>query len=467
MDQRALLLMLSCLGFGALFSALHACLVELSRAALEQMAGERTSIAGTRAGAARRILADVEGHAHAVALTRIVWNLAVAVTSVFLVASLRGSSSPDLTDALIGVAASAVLLWVFTVTIPESIAAHAAERFVFMFGPLVRATYLLQRPLAPIARLVDAIVAKLSGSGSTTKEEAVAEEILDVVEEGERTGAIDEDERRMIEAVVNFKNITVEQIMTPRNEIEALEYTNNLGAITGFVRKVRHSRIPVHRAGQGLDEVIGFFYVKDLLRWLAGDGPRGGIKGGPSPTGFELKTILRPALHVPDSKTVRELADEFVAKKVHAAMVVDEYGAVTGLVSMEDIIEEVFGDIQDEYENKPDDAPPKIEIKPEDKLADIDARAYVGDANQALEPLGIKLPEADDYDTVGGFVITTLGHMPQVNESFSYGLMHLTILEASPTRVLKVRVQVKDPEPPPVADVVVERKSEAALERGK
>lgn len=466
MDQRALLLMLSCLGFGSLFSALHACLVEVSRAALEEMASERKLIAGTRAGAARRILEDIAGHARAVALTRIVWNLAVAVTSVFIVASIRGSASPDLTDALIGVALSAVLLWVFTVTIAESVAHHAAERFVFMFGPLVRATYLLQRPLAPIARVVDAAVAKLSGSGGTTKEEAVAEEILDVVEEGERAGAIDEDERRMIEAVVNFKNITVEQIMTPRNEIEGLEYTNNLGEITGFVRKVRHSRIPVYRAGTSLDETIGFFYVKDLLRWLAGDGPRGGSKNGAAPTGFELKTILRPALHVPDSKTVRELADEFVAKKVHAAMVVDEYGAVTGLVSMEDIIEEVFGDIQDEYENKPDDAPPKIEVKAEDRMADIEARAYVADANEALEPIGAQLPEADEYDTVGGFVMTTLGHMPEVNETFSYGDLQVTVLEASPTRVLKVRVQVRDPEPP-LADVVVERKSEAALERGK
>lgn len=464
MDHRALLLMGFCLVLASLLSALHACLVELSAAALEELAHQRRLLAGTRAASARRIAQDVPGHARAAALARIVCSLTVAITSVFLVASFHGDANPNLQDALIGVVASAVLLWVFTVAIPESIARHMAERFVYMFGPLARAVYLLQRPLAPVSHALDAAIRKISGNEEISKEKVAADEILTAVEEGAREGAIDEGERRMIEAVVDFKNKTVEQIMTPRNEIEALEYTNNLGAITAFVRKVRHSRVPVYRTGEGLDEVIGFFYVKDLLRWLAGDmtvgrgeslervrlnGARGseGAQGQTAQVGgFQLKNILRPALHVPDSKTVRELADEFVAKKVHAAVVVDEYGATTGLVTMEDIVEEVFGDIQDEYENKAEDAPPRIEVKPEDRRADIEARAYIDDANHALEALGVSLPEADEYDTVGGFVLNALGHMPRVNETFSHGEMTVTVLEASPTRVLRVRVQVRGEE---------------------
>lgn len=472
MDERALLLLIGCLGLASLLSALHACLVELSAAALEELAHQRRLLAGTRAASARRIAQDVPGHARAAALARILCSLTVAITSVFLVASLHGDANPSLKDALIGVAVSAVLLWVFTVALPESIARHMAERFVYMFAPVARAVYLLQRPLAPISSALDAGVRKISGNEEVSKEEEAADEILTAVEEGAREGAIDEGEARMIEAVVGFKNRTVEQIMTPRNEIEALEYTNNLGAITAFVRKVRHSRVPVYRTGGGLDEVIGFFYVKDLLRWLAGDVSMGKGEGGgrkveaasangangakgshetsvskPASAGggggFELKNILRLALHVPDSKTVRELADEFVAKKVHAAVVVDEYGATTGLVTMEDIIEEVFGDIQDEYENKAEDAPPRIEVKPEDRRADIEARAYINDANHALQPLGVSLPEGDEYDTVGGFVLSALGHMPRVNETFSHGEMTVTVLEASPTRVLRVRVQVR------------------------
>lgn len=489
MAMKAFILMVFCWALGTLLSALHACIENSTGAALEAYTEKRRGrVVGARLAAIRGIVADLPGHGHAVALARILCNLGVAVTSIFVVASVHTPPdqelNPSLADAAIGVVVSAAILWVFSVALAESIGRHAPERFLYTFGPMVRAAYLVQKPLNPFASALDRLVRKVAGAEHVTKTEEVSEEIISVVEEGEREGLIDEDERRMIEAVVNFKNRTVEQIMTPRNEIEALEYTNNLGAITAFVRKVRHSRIPVFKSGGGLDDVIGFFYVKDLLRWLAGDLPRtaatslpasqsaqqinsGGGLGNAS-RGFDLKSILRPALHVPDSKTIRELADEFVAKKVHVAVVVDEYGALTGLVSLEDIIEDVFGDIQDEYE-KTEDGPPRIEVKPHESgedgasrggLADIDARAYITAANEALEPLGMAIPESDDYDTVGGFVLSTLGHMPEVNETFSHGRMSITVLEASPTRVLKVRVRVSPDEPEAKA-------AESAMDRAK
>jgi putative hemolysin len=468
--------MIFCWALGSLLSALHACIENTTGAALEEFAEQRRGVViGSRLAAIRAIIQDLPGHGHAVALARILCNLGVAVASIFVVAGTHTKPgeiiNPTVADAAIGVVTSAIVLWVFSVALAESIGRHVPERFLYAFGSLVRAAYLVQKPLNPFARAIDLLIRRISGVENITKTEQVSEEILSVAEEGEREGLIDEDERRMIEAVVNFKQRTVEQIMTPRNEIEALEYTNNLGAITAFVRKVRHSRIPVYKSGGGLDEVIGFFYTKDLLRWLAGDAPRiassppldpnaqvnsGGGLGNAS-RGFELRGILRPALHVPHSKTIRELADEFVAKKVHAAVVVDEFGAVSGLVTLEDIIEDVFGDIQDEYEKTEDD-PPRIEVKlepvdgeegePRAGLADIDARAYVSAANEALEPLGAQIPESDDYDTVGGFVLSTLGHMPEVNETFSHGRMSVTVLEASPTRVLKVRIMVTPEEQP-------------------
>ncbi len=380
MPTSAFMLLCFCWALGTLLSALHACLENTTGAALEAFAAHaREKRDGTRQAAIRGIIADLPAHGHAVALGRILCNLGLAVAAIFVVASAHSQPhepiNPSVADVAFGVVVSAVLLWVFSVALAESIGRHAAERFLYTFGPLVRATYLIQTPLRPLARALDTAVRRMAGAQQIDRTEAVSEDILSVAEEGEREGLIDEDERRMIEAVVNFKKRTVEQIMTPRNEIEALEYTNNLGAITAFVRKVRHSRVPVYKAEGGLDDVIGFFYTKDLLRWLAGDLPRtagmpavpvgtqvnSGAGLGNTSRGFELKSILRPALHVPDSKTIRELADEFVAKKVHVAVVVDEYGAVTGLVSLEDIIEDVFGDIQDEYE-KTEDEPPRIEV---------------------------------------------------------------------------------------------------------
>lgn len=448
--NKGMLIGLACLALGSLLGTLHMCLVNLSATELEELAEKRGGKRALRR--VERILEDIDGHARALALARIACNLAVAISAVWMVARLRGVEAPGLVDGAVGLGVSVLALWFFGVTLAESIASHASERFALAFTPLVRALYLIELPLSPVARVIDTMVRKIAGNPIVDSRTEAADELLSVVEDVEREGAIDEGERRMIEAVVNFKSRTVEQIMTPRTEIEAVELTSNLGKVTAFVRKARHSRVPVYKTGGTLDDIIGFFYVKDLLRWLAGDVPAGVKTGGGG--GFDLTHIIRPAMFVPATKTVRALAEEFVQKKVHIAVVADEYGGVAGLVSLEDIIEEVFGEIQDEYE-KSEDEPPKIEVTLHPApnagqseslgMADADARAYIPDVNEALEPLGITIPEDDQYDTLGGFVLTQLGRIPEVNESFVYGRAQLSVLEASPTRVIKVRIQLRTP----------------------
>ena len=197
-----------------------------------------------------------------------------------------------------------------------------------------------------------------------------------------------------------------------------------------------------------MDHVVGMFYIKDLLRWLAGDGVR--VTGKP----FELKSILRPAYFVPETKTIRELLQELVDKKVHVAMVADEYGGTSGLVTLEDIVEEIFGEIQDEYEQAEDDAA-EIHVDPSERTADLDARAYIRDANAELKALGVELPEGEDYDTVGGLVVTSLGRIPEVGESLRVGPVLVTVMEAEPTRVNRVRLEVKEDEATPAEEIVV------------
>jgi CBS domain containing-hemolysin-like protein len=147
---------------------------------------------------------------------------------------------------------------------------------------------------------------------------------------------------------------------------------------------------------------------------------------------------------VPDTKTVRETLAEMLDKKVHVAIAADEYGGTAGLISLEDIVESVFGEIQDEYE-QPEDEPPRIELKMLPSgggTADADARAYIDDVNTALEPLGVSLPDSDEYDTLGGFVLSTLGRIPDRGEAFTHERCKVTVVEASPTRVLRVRLDV-------------------------
>jgi CBS domain containing-hemolysin-like protein len=139
------------------------------------------------------------------------------------------------------------------------------------------------------------------------------------------------------------------------------------------------------------------------------------------------------------------LLTQLLAEKVHIAMVADEYGGTSGLVTMEDIVEEIFGDIQDEYETA-EDAVGGVEIDEADKSARIDARTPIDDANDELEDLGVELPESDDYDTVAGFVSATLGRIPEIGEVFEHGKARVEILEAEPTRVVRVRVTLVEPE---------------------
>jgi putative hemolysin len=300
----------------------------------------------------------------------------------------------------------------------------------------MRATYLIGRPFAALAAGLDEVIRRLSGRQD--KAAATQEDILEAVEEATFEGAMDEQEQEMIEAVVTLRSKTVAQVMTPRTEIEAMELSNDLSTVTATIRTIGHSRIPVYE--ENLDHIAGIFYVKDLMKWLAGEGSRTGKP-------FNLKSLLRPAIFVPETKTVRELLPELLSKRVHIALVADEYGGTAGLVTIEDIIEEVFGDIQDEYENV-EDQQTEVKIDAAKRSAEIDARAYISDVNDALLPLGLELPASEDYDTVGGFVTVTLGRIPGAGEAFRHEGMEIRVLQAEPTRVMRVEVLGGGASPP-------------------
>jgi CBS domain containing-hemolysin-like protein len=304
------------------------------------------------------------------------------------------------------------------------------EQTVLGLSQAIRVIYTVMWPVRCVASFVDEIVRRLSGRTSEDIATAAQDELLSVVDEVRREGQIDESARDMIEAVVEFRSTTVEQIMTPRTEIEAISLSTNLGDLIRTVREIGHSRIPVF--DDDLDHIVGVFYVKDLMRWLAGDHP--------PHHAFSFRDILRPAIFVPETKTVRELLRELLAKKVHIAMVADEFGGTAGLVTIEDIVEEVFGEIQDEYEVGAE-GPDLPTIDTDDRSADIDARTYIDDANDALAPIGVEFPESEDYDTVGGFVTVGLGRIPVKGERFSLAGIDIEIADAEPTRVARIRVR--------------------------
>lgn len=437
---------------GLVLSALAQSLRDTSRTLLEEIATIRK-----RRGAqdrVDRILRDLEGHAAAMGFPRIVCNLLFVVALVKWFSMLRGSVVSTWVEVSLGVATASFLLWIFGTLVPFAIARHAAEQTVYSGSRLIRLVYLVTAPFRPLAKLINEVIRRLSGKTREDEQGAIEQELLSVVDEAQEEGKFDEAERDMIEAVVKFRDRTVAQVMTPRTEMEAMPLVNDLSKVTQTIRTIGHSRIPVYE--DDLDHIVGVFYVKDLMKWLAGDAvvhhtngvappivppqnpqSSGGSRGGRT---FDLRALLRPAMFVPETKTIRELLPELLAKRTHIALVADEYGGTAGLITIEDIVEEVFGDIQDEYE-QPEESVADVKVDAALRTADIDARASIEDINyELLKELGVQLPESSDYETVGGFVTVSMGRIPQAGETFTFEGGTALVISAEPTRVTKVQV---------------------------
>jgi putative hemolysin len=377
-----------------------------------------------------------------VAVPRVLANLVAGIAFVLWIGGVplqaggsAGAVLPEMAAAisvgelLLGVLVAGVAIWAFSIALPLAIAEHAAARVVLLFALPIRGIAFALSPLRGIVAFTTEIVRRLAGEAERNAAEAREAELLSLVEESEREGDLDESAREMIEAVVEFRSTTVEQIMTPRTDIQGLESTDDLDAVKSAAAAATHSRIPVY--DETIDSIRGVLYLKDLLRWLVSE------EGASGP--FSLAAVTRDATFVPETKTVRELLTELLEQKVHIAFATDEYGGISGLVTIEDIIEEVFGEIRDEYE--PEDKPdPRVVVDLDTRSAEIDGRIEVDDANDELESIGIELPEADDWDTVGGFVVTTMGKIPETGETLVHDGVEVTILEAEPTRVVRVKV---------------------------
>ncbi len=426
---------LASLVFGAVCSTLHLSLRGLSRSKIEQLADRGSP--GSKARTTK-ILEDRTGHAASIALPRVFANILVALAVLIWVNRVRGhASSVGFTggDIVVSMVIATPVMWLFGYVLPLSIATHAGERTVLLFSILIRGMHLALAPVRRVLDVMDEAIRRLAGATLTNGTEAFSAELISVAEMGEAEGQLDESEREMIEGVVSFRTTSVERIMTPRTDVEAIELTDDLDKILTIVQEIGHSRIPVYR--ESLDEIVGVLYVKDLLAWIGSQS-----KG----QAFKLENVVRKALFVPEQKAVRELLAELVTNKVHLAMVADEYGGTSGLVTIEDIIEEVFGDIFDEYDDEEDEEP-ELQIDVQGRIAHAEASIRVDEANDDLEAIGIEIPEGDEYDTLGGFVVTTLGRIPETGETLELEGARVCVIESSPTRVIRITIEARDEAP--------------------
>ena len=404
------------------FSAIHLALKTFSRARLSELLEEY--------GQERRVSRFVERSAKLLLMTAI---LRIAFNLIVLVAILESTRQrmPDwqlLASYALSFVATGIVLSIFSAAIPISWARYHPEKLLAWSMGLLDACIILFNPLVNGLHLFDPVVRRVTGGQLIQASESpLTDELMSVVQEHEQEGQVDQVQKQMIEALVDLPTTTADQIMTPRTEVQGIEVNATLDEVRTAILKAGHSRIPVYE--DNLDHIIGVMYAKDMLRFL----------GTQSQQPFELRQVLRDALMVPQTKPVGELLAEFKARKVHIAIVLDEYGGTAGLVTIEDILEEIVGDIQDEYE--PGEDGPNIH-RIDARRFDIDARVYIDDLNDELD---LTLPEDEDYDTLGGFVFSTLGHIPEVDETFEYEQLKFTVTAAQRTKVL--RVQLETPQP--------------------
>lgn len=351
-------------------------------------------------------------------------QLGMVIFVAALYAALRPATSPVLHVLRVVLISTAWLLLV-AIALPSACARYAGERFLVTILPMLEALRRASRPLLWIVEVFDEIVRRLAGAPKRDADpaEQMEQQILDAVTQAEAGGAVDETEKAMIESVMVLGEITVGEIMTPRTEIVAVEIHEPWEEVRRVVCEQGHSRVPIYE--ETLDHVVGILYARDLLRIS-------------DPASFSARGAMRSVQFVPETKDVHSLLREFQAKRVHIAIVLDEYGGTAGLVTIEDILEELVGEIDDEHDDA--SAVPMVH-RISDRLAEFDARVRLDEAN---EEMGISLPCDEAYDTLGGFVFSRLGRVPKTGEHVTEGAVRVDVVDADQRRVKRVRVSIED-----------------------
>ena len=305
---------------------------------------------------------------------------------------------------------------------PNAIAEHAGTSFMYHTWEFWRGLTKLIRPLTWGSNPAGLIMRRLLNvTEEESEEEALEEEIRTIVAEGEHEGLLDSDTRDMIEGVIELDDANVADILTPRDKMDVMSVSLSWDEVLAYVTEVGRTRIPVHNGSA--NDFLGILYVKDLFAELR----------KPAEERRKLRDILRPTWDVPTTMHLDELLQRFRQTRNHLALVVDEYSAITGLVTIEDVLEEIVGEIVDESD-KEDLG--EIRVISE-KVAEVVGRAHVEDIN---EELGCDLPEDDEFDTIGGFLMHRLGHVPKQGESVHFNDVMITVIEASGRRAELVRV---------------------------
>jgi putative hemolysin len=351
-----------------------------------------------------------------------VFNISIIILANFLLSSVLRFGIINVfvpldVDMLIKIVAIAFILVFIGKMLPKVWAAQNTLRFAYNVSSVVEALHLLLRRIS--LRMV-AIADQISETSGANESEATSmRELDDAIEVNDQQTSIEE--KNILKGIVKFSNISVKQIMKFRLDVNGIDYDTSFEDLIKKVEELHYSRLPVYKGS--LDDTVGVLNTKDLLQHI-------------DESNFDWHGLIRPTLFVPESKLISDLLKEFQTKRIHFAIVVDEFGGASGIVTMEDILEEIIGDIRDEFDEE------------ESAVRKVDDKTYIADAKIMLYDLcrAMRL-QIDTFDAVkgesdslGGLVLELAGEFPSVNETVKTGDFDFTVLEIEKNRIKTVKI---------------------------
>jgi putative hemolysin len=402
----------------AFFSSSETALTALSEARIRQLQDERPRL--------RRHFQRWLDHPARIIATLLVGNNIVNVAASVLGARVAGMYLASWADA-VAVGVMTFLLLSIGEVAPKVFAKRAAAYWAPRVVVLVCWLDIALRPLSWLfASIGKATVRTAGAAGVPTEDPTVTEtEIEHMIDLGEREGVLAAERSEMLRSVLEFEDTTVKEVMVPRTDLVSLDITSPLAEVLKVVNESSHSRFPVFRDSR--DKIVGTLHVKDLI---------GHIGKTETCDTFDWTQHVRPSpLFVPETQKVSKLLRHMQTRRLHLAIVVDEFGGTSGIVTLEDILEEIVGEIQDEYDTE------------EPLIADQGAGRFLADARVSMWDLGqrlaIEFPDAGDYETLGGFVTHHLGRVPERGAHFDWRNMTFTVRDADARRVHRVEILVR------------------------
>lgn len=325
---------------------------------------------------------------------------------------------------------AAVIVVLFGEMLPGEIAAHHAERLAILLTPWAKGLiFLLEPPARALSKLSSWMAAPFGDEKSMT-DDVIEEDIMTLVDVGKAEGVIEEEEEAMIHSIFQFTDTLVREVMVPRIDMVAIEIDTPLDSALDTIIGAGHSRIPVYR--ESIDHIKGILYAKDLLTLWQENSSQNDFYDT-----HVLSELMREAYYIPEAKKAFDLLAELQQKKVHIAIVVDEYGGTAGLVTIEDLIEEIVGEIQDEYD-----------LNEEATFEQLNENEYIFDARIDLDDLNRTLDstlDTDIADTLGGYIFSVIGRAPEIGERFQEENLAFKVLGVTGRRIRKVQIQRLSP----------------------